>query len=222
MFGKALGLLMVLMIMREAPGVTDPNDKRLDKRRVEVKELAALHIEVAKKGQLVDPLTDAAILTGISFYESRHMLKPKDGDARFNWRTQKSVGTVVGPMQVSKAAPRLVKIWPEPWRTKWKGLTVKKMRDPKTNIALAYDILKMWKDMCGGPPGVWVTAYGWGRCPKYDYTRKHKYVDWEGRRRCKLITQTMERLAKNPEAKYDMPEKWYCGHEKYPTGRRTR
>lgn len=220
MFGKVLGLLMVLMILREAPGVSDPNDKRIEKRRKEVNAVAAIHVEVAKKGQLVDEKVDAAILASISFFESRHMLKPKDGDARYSQAQKKLVGTVVGPMQVSKAAPRLVKIWPEPWRSKWDGLTVKKMRDPKTNVELAYDILKMWKDMCGGPPGVWITAYGWGRCPKWDYTRKHKYVDWEGRRRCRLITQTMVRMAKDDELGWKMPEDWYCGHEKYP--RRTK
>jgi len=222
MLGKALGLLMVLMILREAPGVSDPEDKRIAKRRKEVDAVAAIHIEVAKEGKLVDPITDAAILSSVSFFESRHMLKPKDGDARWSYKRQKSIGTVVGPMQITKAAPLFVKSWPKAMRNKYEGLTVEKMRDPKLNIELAYDILALWKKRCGGPPGVWITAYGWGRCPSYDYTRKHKWVDWEGRRRCRLTTQTMKRLVASDSLEYEMPDKWYCGDEKYPRRRRTK
>jgi len=211
---KVLGLLMVLMFSREAPQLVKSDAPKLKERRAEIHKLAALHAEVTKKGALIDPKTDAALFAAISWYESRQMLKPRDGDRRL-MRDGKIRGTAVGPMQVSMGATEWVKWW-DVGKKKYKGLTVKQMRDPKFNIELFYDIMQHWKKTCGGPPGVWITAYGWGRCPKYDYTRKHKTVDWEGRRRCKLMTATMKRMAANPDFDYEMPEDWYCGHEKYP------
>jgi len=215
MLEKTLAYLMILMFSREAPGIMK-NTPQMEARRQEITQLAKIHAEVAAPGHLVDPQTDAALLAAVSWFESRHMLKPRDGDARYNQAQQKLVGTVVGPMQVSKAAPQIVPTW-SILGPKYKGLTVEKMRDPRKNVELAYDILRQWKDQCEGSPGVWITAYGWGRCPGKTFGPSERTVDWEGKRRCKLATQTMIRMEKaartDPNFTYTVPKDWYCGHE---------
>jgi hypothetical protein len=195
-------LVAVLMLRWGHEGGVGETDNRWVDKKPEVEELTQLFINTAEEGKLVDPHTDAMILATQAWYESRISLKPPDGDP-MHLRTG-DVGTVVGPMQISKAAPGWVKLWPE--LGQWNGLTVKEMREPKVNVALAYDILQLWKKLCGGPPGVWIDAYGMGHCPK-------KWGDsygigWEGRRRCKTLTWMMKKTAE--KGAYTMPEGWNC------------
>jgi hypothetical protein len=196
-------LVTVLMAKYGHEGGIGQIDNRWVDKKPEVEALSQIFIDTAKNGSLVDPQTDALILATQAWYESRVSLKPPDGDPRY--QMGKKVGTVVGPMQISKAAPGWVTLWPE--SEKWKGLNVEKMRDPKTNVDLGYDILKFWKSQCGGSPGVWITAYGWGKCPTKLWNG-NRTVDWEGKRRCKTITWMMKKLEK--ENVYQMPENWSC------------
>jgi hypothetical protein len=208
-FAKVLAYVLMSFWQIEAGVGPENDDPRYDDKMTEVSQLTDMFVETAKDGHLVDPETDAAILGTISWFESRIMLKPKDGDPRFSGgRNGKYQGSVVGPMQISKGAPIWVKTWP--MRDEWLGLTVEQMRDPKTNVKLAYDILTYWKDTCGGPPGVWISAYGSGKCPgKYG---KNSYSITKGARgRCKMLVRIMQGLASNKHGiKYVIPPGFSC------------
>jgi hypothetical protein len=196
-------ILFAILMLKwgHASGVGQDDGRWLDKKP-EVETLTQIFVDTAKPGVLIDPDTDAMLLATQAWYESALKLKPKDGDPlRLH---DGDVGTVVGPMQVSKAAPGWVVLLPGLGH--WKGLNVEKMRDPATNVRLAYDIIKYWKDTCGGPPGVWLTAYGWGRCPTQLWNG-NRTVDWEGKRRCKTLTWMMKEAAKEG---YKMPDDWQC------------
>jgi hypothetical protein len=182
-------------------------DNRWEDKKPEVEQLSKMFVETAKSGDLVDPQTDAMILATLAWYESRIMLKPPDGDVMH--LHEGNVGTAVGPMQINKAAPYYVVQWPGGER--WKGLDVAKMRDPATNIELAYFNLKFRKDTCGGPPGVWIAAYGMGKCPK-KWGQDNYSIGWEGKRRCKTLTRLMKKLAE--KGGYTMPTDWSCSAPK--------
>lgn len=107
-------------------------------------------------------------------------------------------------------------------------LTLKELRDPETNVRFGYSLLLHWKEESGKglpqyekrstPPGAWMTAWGWGKLSPVN-PRTVRYVDHEGKRRCKLITKMMkdlEEMSKKPNSgfSYRMPKGWYCGHEK--------
>jgi hypothetical protein len=201
-FWKAL-VTVLMMKWGHAAGV-GTIDNRWDDKKVEVEQLSQLFVEEAREGALVDPKTDAMILTTIAWFESSLMLQPPDGDPRYNMGVK--VGTVVGPMQVSKAAPTYLPLWPG--GAEWQGLTVARMREPKVNVAVAYFNLKYRKQSCGGPPGAWIAAYGMGKCPSH--WGNNFSIGWEGRRRCKFLTGLMKRVAADPTSGYTLPENWSC------------
>lgn len=199
-FFKALVAILMLKWGHEA-GIGEIDNRWVDKKP-EVEELTQLYIDVAKEGALIDPQADAMLLATISWYESRLSRKPPDGDPRYNMGVR--VGTVVGPMQISKVAPTYVVLWPGGER--WRGLTVEQMRDPRTNIELAYFNLKYRKSACGGPPGTWIAAYGMGKCP--GHWGDNWSIGWEGKRRCKTLTWMMKKAAE--KGVYTMPSDWSC------------
>ena len=49
-------------------------------------------------------------------------------------------------------------------------------------------------------PGVWLTAYGEGKCPK------NNQLDYEGIRRCAVLTSLLK-------VNNILPDDWKCGHE---------
>lgn len=199
-FFQALVAVLMLQWGHET-GVGD-QDNRWEDKKPEVEQLAKFIVDEAKEGYLVDPQTDAMILGTQAWYESRLKLQPPDGDIMH--LHQGDVGTAVGPMQINKAAPFYVVQWPNGER--WRGLDVAKMRDPKTNVELAYFNLKYRKDTCGGPPGAWIAAYGMGHCPQH--WGDNWSIGWEGRRRCQTLTKMMKRMEK--KGVYTMPADWSC------------
>jgi hypothetical protein len=66
--------------------------------------------------------------------------------------------------------------------------------------------LAFYKKLCGGPPGVWITAYGFGHCPRPIWGKRYGALHWEGARRCALLTAILD----HTDAK---PKGWRCGHE---------
>jgi hypothetical protein len=197
----AVAALMAMWSSEAGVGV---DDERWGDKRDEVDYLVQTFADASSVDPLVDARTDVLLLGSVAWYESRLSLRPKDGDPLH--LPGGDVGTVVGPMQISKAAPSWVKNWPE-LAKKWPGLTVEAMRDPVVNIRLAHDILSFWKTQCGGPPGVWLTAYGWGRCP--NVRGRGHVVDWEGRRRCRTMRRLMDRVA-SEDVGYSVPLDWAC------------
>jgi hypothetical protein len=201
-YAELVAALMALWGHEAGVGDDDP---RWETKRDEVDYLTQVFVAAAD-GTLIDPRTDALLLGTVAWYESRLSLRPKDGDPLH--LPSGDVGTVVGPMQVSKAAPSWVRGWPG-LAEKWDGLTVERMREPSVNVELARDILVFWKDQCGGGPGVWLTAYGWGRCPPKRGANGERLVDWEGRRRCSTLWKLMNRVAAR-DVGYLAPLGFYC------------
>ena len=181
-------------------------------RRDGVVQLAAINHEVAKPGKLVSHEVDELLLATIQFYEARLDPHPPDGDCRPNGRYAK-VCSVQGPMQLMKGANAFLPAY-DP---SWKGVTSKDLRDPRTNVDAAYTVLAQRKTDCGGPPGVWITAYGQGKCPTWTWRdgKRVRKIDWEGRRRCALLTALLEQTGRKPDG-------WLCGHEGKPVLRHTR
>ncbi len=190
---------MLAALSLEVPYITED---RATEHRESVYELARINREVAESD------AEAAVLASIQYFEGRYRVRPKDGDCRPFWNGSawaRRCGAF-GPMQISVAAPR----WLVRMDSKWKGITVKELRDPRRHVEAAQEILNSWRKKCGGKSyGVWITAYGWGRCPTKGY------VDWEGSRRCALATAILE-------AGNRVPEGWKCGHEGRSQTRRTR
>lgn len=202
-FTSALAAALMALWSHET-GVGE-HDSRWEPKSDEIDYMTQVFVDVASDRWLIDPKTDAILLAAVSWHESRVSTHPKDGDPLH--LAGGDVGTVVGPMQVSKAAPGWIKLWPE-LRERWSGLTVDQMREPRVNVELARDILSFWKERCGGPPGVWLTAYGWGRCPTKRWDGRRS-IDWEGRARCKTIRRIIEYVASR-EVGYETPLSFRC------------
>jgi hypothetical protein len=198
-----LELLIAAMIAIAGGEIHNIDEPAHADYRAGVSELARLNIEVSSEGLLVSPEVDAALLTGIQWYESRFRPEPPDGDCHMVGLgfTTRKVCSVQGPMQLMKGAGKLALFV----GTRFEGMTNPEMKKPANNIAAAYRTLLYYKELCGGPPGVWVTAYGFGHCPK-SHGGKHGSLHWEGARRCALITAVLESTRTKPEG-------WRCGHE---------
>lgn len=125
----------------------------------------------------------------------------------------------VGPMQINRGSAENLVLWPEVrkdfgvergWPTTVEAerqllhetnlLTETDLRDPKTNIRVAYDELAHWKTECrdkdgeAAPVGVWLAAYMYGHCPVRGRSG-HFYVDSEAKKRCTLVNSLAEKLA---------------------------
>lgn len=78
-FWQSLVLLMQMMLVWEAPGVKEAPGLHREWNQ-DIVEMVDVDRKVAAKGILFDPETDAVILGGIRWYESRLRKEPKDGD----------------------------------------------------------------------------------------------------------------------------------------------
>lgn len=186
---EIIAVAMLAALSAEVPRIAE--DPRYAKHRDGVVKLAKITAEVTEPG------VERAAVVAIQFYESRYRLRPRDGDPRFDRATNRTVGTAVGPMQLSKGATWwLPRVDPQ-----WRGVTVAALRDPRTNVSAGVSVLRHWRRECGGRPGAWISAYGWGKCTP------RGYVDREGVRRCAVTAAVLRRLGETPEG-------WECGHER--------
>ena len=201
MFKEALILTMVSLLSREIPHI---NKEKGKERRASVVTLSELATKVAARGALVGPEVDSALLMATMYRESRLDIKTPDGDCRPNGMYRKMC-PAKGVMQIMVSNrhifPKLPQAKLDPKIPQ--KISVKMLHDPELNIRLGYASLHYWKDTCGGPPGVWMTAYRRGKCPS-KYGRR---VDGEAKIRCRMATY----ILKETKA---LPQNWICGHEK--------
>lgn len=146
----------------------------------------------------------------------------------------KYVCTSVGPMQVNRGLVYTITSWNEvkhefserlwggwsevPRGTKPDRLTEDQLREPETNVRIAYAILQHWKYECmdrdGGlaPAGVWLTAYRYGKCPHYN--KGHGYhIDKEAKKRCEMANGWAESLASSDEVNYTGTSSMSCTYK---------
>lgn len=232
---EALIAIMLAMITKEIPWI-EKKPEKLAEYRADITKMVEVDRRWASRGLLVDARTDRLLLGAIRFFEARFSSQPRDGDCSFvrrhlseaqkralrdpktrllpAWATQpQRVCNAVGPMQVSRTVRVLVQGWPEYQQLGLpQKLTVEQMRDPELGVGVGYSVLSHWKK-CGGPPGVWITAYGWGKCPP-KHPRTDRVIDFEGKRRCKKVAAFMTALEE--KGVYQRPQGWWCGPEKKP------
>lgn len=201
-------VVLLSLVLGEDPSISQ-RPATLARWQKEMEAASVLQSKVASAGMLVSPEVDERILAAVGWYEARNQTRPNDGDC--HWQApsiatgpgpQVLVCDAFGPLQLAKSNIVLVLRSPE---AKALGLpaelTLAQARDPEAAMRLGYAALAMKKRECGGQPGEWLTAYGWGKCPP----RGH--LDWEGVRRCALADALLERDSVKPEG-------WVCGHEK--------
>lgn len=144
---------------------------------------------------------DLNILATVQLFESRLKPDPKDGDCQWNFikgHKSKLICKSFGPMQISGGVVKWAKnILPE----NLQNLTNEQLHNPETNTRVGYIILNNFKAICKSSlPGVWLTAYGEGKCPK------NNQLDFEGIRRCAVLTSMLK-------VNNILPDNWKCGHE---------
>lgn len=187
----SLVLILIHALSSELPNIE--YDGKFDNYKSDISDLLAINQNIVNESNnkldfLVNAEVDLNIIATIQLFESRLKYNIKDGD---NHRS-------VGPMQISVSAVNWAKNIDS---EKFKNLTLDQLRLPETNTRLGYDILKQYKISCKSSlPGVWLTAYGQGKCPK------NNELDFEGIRRCAVLTSQMDYLGITP------PD-WKCGHE---------
>lgn len=196
-------LLLAAMIAIAGGEIHDIDTADREHYRNGVAELARINVEVGSAGLLVSPEVDIALLTSIQWYESRFQPDIPDGDCRMVGLgdSTRKVCSVQGPMQLMKGAGKL----PLFVGTPFEKMSNQELKKPQHNVAAAYRAVLYYKELCGGPPGIWITAYGYGRCPKHHAGRLVK-LHWEGVRRCAMLTGILEATGAKPDG-------WRCGHE---------
>lgn len=200
-----LTTLLIYTLSAEAPTIIDA--PKFEKFREGVSDLVDINTKVAEDGKLVNEDVDTELLSTIELFEGRLRIKPKDGDCstRYVKSGNKTIEhrycNAVGPMQLSKQ----MVTWLPKTMSGWDDINVDSLRDPETNIRAGYDTLLFWKNTCkSNIPGVWITAYGSGHCPK------NNRLDFEGTRRCGVLTAMLKGTNK-------MPNNWKCGDEGHLT-----
>lgn len=141
----------------------------------------------------------------------------------------KQVCNATGPMQINKGNTWSAPEWPEvqaefterdwrpettlvsfkPRKAPWRDdpMTAEQLKEPKTNVRMAYAILQHWKNICvekdgsAAPMGVWFTAYRWGKCPAVKGRRGY-YVDPEAKLRCKIANSLATALHDDNDLNY--------------------
>jgi len=221
---KALIICMFSFLYREAPAIEHSQKARHIQHREDVQVLGDMFVDTGSRGYLVSKDIDPLFLAGMSWEESRYRQHGPDGDPIFKGglmictkpgpcygpRTPRvRIGNSVGPMQISRAAPYWVKIWEDdnlPEGKLWHGLTLKRLRDPATNIAFAYSLLGKYKRDCGGSPAVWIDSYGRGKCtPGHTY----KHVGRKAKKRCKNVDKLVKKMSElYPE--FEVPKSFAC------------
>lgn len=224
----ALAAFVFGLIAKEAPNVR--TDQELAARyTMSINTLVNLHFEVAD-GRLVNKDEDALILTAVNYRESRLKNPSVDGDCHFahaleglpsaSWPkgykpVYKKKCNAVGPMQLAVGYRGNLPSWPEvsmefssergwdyenPKTWKQNAFTVDDLRDPRTNVRIAYAELAHWKATCVGkdgaeaPIGVWLTAYRYGGCPSRSKSTGRYYIDQEATKRCSLVAEMVSAL----------------------------
>lgn len=198
--------LLVALLFREAP--LEAKSTRRARWERDIPEAVELDRKVASAGALVSPEVDAAVLDAMRWYEARLQPHPKDGDCHPQAdKTAPSGFRIVchafGPLEVNLGAYRAVLGTPEAalvgLEVSRKDAKVTDLRDPETGVRVGYAGLLRWKQLCGGTPARWITAWGWGKCPP------PRVVDGEAVRRCELATILLQSRGQ--------AEGWRCGHE---------
>lgn len=153
------------------------------------------------KELLIDQEVDLSILATIQLFETRLKPDPKDGDCHWQYnpgKKSKLVCRSFGPMQISGGVVKWAKnILPDDL----KNMKPEELHDPTINTRVGIIVLNNFKAICKSSlPGVWLTAYGEGHCPK------NNQLDSEGIRRCAVLTSLLK-------ANNSLPDNWKCGHE---------
>lgn len=201
---EALSLIFIHAISGEAP--TIETDSRYDNYKAGYVNLLDTDQKIINESDdyLVNPDVDTFILGTIQLFESRLRTNTKDGDCIHHYHKVGNENIIklecrsVGNMQISKGAIK----WIQNIDGKnFKELTIDQLRTPEWNTRVGYTLLKYFKRSCKSSlPGVWLTAFGEGHCPK------NNQLDMEGIRRCAVLTASLN-------ANGTIPPGWKCGHE---------
>lgn len=214
-FQTALSIVLAGFIAREAPTVMQDANKAA-KYNADIATLVAIDDEVSD-GRLINHDMDVLVLSAVNYRESRLKNPTVDGDCKFVHALQnvpsgswpkgykpvyKQRCNAVGPMQIARGNVGNLLSWTEV-ATEFSELSksrfsVEDLRDPKTNIRIAYAELDHWKNECQvkgeeAPVGVWLTAYRYGHCPVKSKAGRF-YIDAEAKARCKLVTTMVSKL----------------------------
>jgi hypothetical protein len=201
---EALTLILIHAISGEAP--TIETNSRYDGWKAGYVGLLDTDQKIVNESDdfLVNADVDLDIIATIQLFESRINPSPKDGDCRNTYYKQGGQNIIkqncrsVGSMQISKGAVQWAK---NINGQEFKELTINKLREPEMNVRVGYSVLKNFKSLCkSNLPGVWLTAFGEGHCPK------NNQLDAEGLRRCAVLTAELN-------ASGNLPPNWKCGHE---------
>lgn len=165
---------MIVYLTKEVPYIQEERGKPW---RDGIAALDTINEKVAAEGALVSPEVDAAVLAAIQFHENRWRPAGPEGDCVttgglvasapsrsgrpvvFTNRERFSCNSF-GVMQLNKGAPIQLVVMDQ----EWKGIKLKDLRDPETNVRAGYTFLKYYKRTCKGNLGSWITAYGSGHC----------------------------------------------------------
>lgn len=238
-----LAVVVMSFILREAPTLRDKPVEHA-KYVVDVTSLVGLHDEIAD-GRLINHDMDTLLLTAVNYRESRLRNPSVDGDCHMQHRLQDVPSALwpkdykpvyvmncnaVGPMQLAKGHRGTLQRWLEivtefgrdrGWdfadekSLKQNPFTLDDLRDPRTNIRIAYAELQHWKGECrdsGGadaPVGVWLTAYRYGKCPPRGKSSGRFYIDSEAKARCAMVQKMANKLK---EEAFDEVTDLRCGY----------
>jgi soluble lytic murein transglycosylase-like protein len=204
MFKEALIITMISVLSREMP---DINTKKRTQRRESVVTLSKLAYKVAEREALISRKVDSALLLATMYRESRLNIKTPDGDCKATgWGSSlRKSCPAKGVMQIMSTNRKIFNKLPQSKLDPKipNKISIKMLYEPELNIRLGYVALHYWKDTCGGPPGVWMTAYRRGKC-----SRKFKInrIDKEAKIRCKIATIILKKTN-------SLPKNWKCSSE---------
>jgi hypothetical protein len=141
----------------ETPALHDGSEKNakyLDK----ISHMTEVYIEASRDGALVSPDADAAMLAIIGYEESRHREKVVDGDC---WQVNGARKChSAGPFQLNMSiAGMLHNIDPHA-----PAIQIADLRNGHKSGAIAYRLLRFYKQTCHGGPAQWLGAYASGKC----------------------------------------------------------
>lgn len=186
---KSIAAILIHALSSEIPNIE--YDGRFDNYKAGINDLITIDEKIVNESNerldfLINAEVDLNIIATIQLFESR-----------LNYNI-KNDGKYIGPMQISVKAVNWTKNIDS---EKFKNLTSDQLALPEINTRVGYSILKQWKGLCKSSlPGVWLTAYGQGKCPKFNR------LDFEGIRRCVILTAQLDLAGITPP-------NWKCGHE---------
>jgi hypothetical protein len=195
---------LLAILVHEAP-VIDQRPKLHDAWEKEMAMAVDLDAKIGGSAMLVSPEVDTAILDAMRWYEARLASHPKDGDCHFvpvgKTRIWQTVCTAFGPLQVQVTALKAIRGTEEGHKAGVPDdMAPEALHDPEFGVRAGYAGILRWKSLCGGTPARWITAWGWGKCPKGAHT-----YDREAVRRCELTVILLHSRGQGIG--------WKCGHE---------